>query len=305
MAYLNGYQYYENSGNNPENENWGSYQYISLSDLVNNFMLMYVGNDKLINNISKYNILFHAKRGIQEINYDALKEIKVLEISICDNLKFVLPNNYVNYVRISLFKNGILRPLSENIQVNHSNSYLQDNNCRVLFDQNGDVLEGTSILDHDRINDSLRTIYLGEGKFSGREGYNIDGRWYFDYNVGSRYGLNTETANSNPTYRIDKQSGVINFSSGMAGELCILEYISDGMANGNDAEVNVHKFAEEFVYRYIKWCLLNAKYGIPMYERKMARDEKQAEFRNAKLRLSNLHPSRLIMTMRGRAQQLK
>jgi hypothetical protein len=51
---------------------------------------MYVGNDKLINNVQRYNVLFHAKRGIQEINYDALKEIKVLEISICDDLKFIL-----------------------------------------------------------------------------------------------------------------------------------------------------------------------------------------------------------------------
>jgi hypothetical protein len=76
MAYLTGYQYYENSGNLPENVNWGSYQYVSLDDIVNNFMLMYVGNDKLINNVQRYNVLFHAKRGIQEINYDALKEIK-------------------------------------------------------------------------------------------------------------------------------------------------------------------------------------------------------------------------------------
>ena len=51
MAYLTDYQYYENGGLNPENENWGSYQYISLNDIVNNFMVMYVGNDKLINNV--------------------------------------------------------------------------------------------------------------------------------------------------------------------------------------------------------------------------------------------------------------
>jgi hypothetical protein len=37
----------------------------------------------------------------------------------------------------------------------------------------------------------------------------------------------------------------------------------------------------------------------------MARDEKHAELRNAKLRLSNLHPSRLLMTLRGQGQQIK
>ena len=72
MAYITDYQYYENGGDNPSNSNWGSYQFVSLDDIVTNFMLMYVGNDKLINNVEKYNILFHAKRGIQELNYDAI-----------------------------------------------------------------------------------------------------------------------------------------------------------------------------------------------------------------------------------------
>ena len=86
MAFLTDYQYYENNGNLPENENWGSYQYMSLDDIVTNFMLMYVGNDKLINNVERYNVLFHAKRAIQELNYDSLKEIKILELEVAENL---------------------------------------------------------------------------------------------------------------------------------------------------------------------------------------------------------------------------
>lgn len=305
MAYLTGYQYYENSGNIPEGENWGSYQYITLEDIVNNFMLMYVGNDKLINNVPRYNVLFHAKRGIQEINYDALKEIKVLEISICDDLKFILPNDYVNYVRISLYKDGVLRPLTENIQTNYSNSYLQDNNCRVLFDQDGNVLEGTSILDYDRVTNQQKTMYPGDGLYAGREGINIDQNWYFDYAIGANYGLNTETANVNPTYRIDKASGVINFGSGMAGELCILEYISDGMQNGDDSKVSINKMAEEFIYAYIKYAILNAKVGIQEYVVNRAKKDKTALLRNAKIRLSNIHPGRLLMNMRGRDKWIK
>lgn len=305
MAYLTGYQYYENSGNNPENENWGSYQYVSLSDIVNNFMLMYVGNDKLVNNVQIYNVLFHAKRAVQELNYDALKEIKVLEISICDDLKFVLPNNYVNYVRISLYKDGVLRPLTENIQTNYSNSYLQDNNCRVLFDQEGNVLEGTSILDFDRVTNQQRTMYLGQGPFSGNLGYNFNGDWYFNYPVGAKFGLNTETANINPTYRIDKKSGVINFGSGMAGELCILEYISDGMENGDDSLVQVNKLAEDFMYAYIKYAILSSKTGVQEYIVQRAKKDKTALLRNAKIRLSNIHPGRLLMNMRGKDKIIK
>ena len=305
MAYLNGYQYYENSGNSPQDQNWGNYQYTSLGDIVNNFMLMYVGNDKLLNNVSKYNVLFHAKRGIQELNYDAMKEIKVLEMSICEDLKFVLPPDYVNYVRISVYSDGVLRPLSENIQVMSSNSYLQDNNCNVLFDQNGDILEGTSILDYDRLTQQNKTIYLGGGPFYGKYGWTIDGNWVFDYKVGARFGLNTETANANPTYNIDKANGVINFSSDMSGELCILEYISDGMEGGDDSKVSVNKLFEEYIYAYIKYALLNNKTGVQEYIVNRAKKDKSALLRNAKIRISNMHPGRLLMNLRGQNKWLK
>jgi len=305
MAYLTGYQYYNNSDVVPNDENWGSYQYVSLNDVVNNFILMYVGNDKLINNVEKYNVLFHAKRGIQEINYDALKEIKVLEISVCDDLKFILPPDYVNYVRMSLYMDGVLRPLSENIQALSSNSYLQDNDCNVLFDQEGNVLEGMSMLDYDRIFKQGTSIYLGSGLYAGKEGWNLDNIWYFQYPIGKRYGLNTETANVNPTYKIDKASGVINFSSTMAGELCILEYISDGMEGGNDADVKINKLAEEFLYSYIKWAILNNKLGVQEYVVARAKKEKTALLRNAKIRLSNLHPGRLLMNLRGKDKMIK
>ena len=305
MAYLTGYQYYENGGNNPEDQNWGSYQYVSLQDIVNNFMLMYVGNDKLVNNVPKYNVLFHAKRGIQELNYDAMKETKIVELSVCDNLKIVLPNDYVNWVRISLYKDGLLMPLSENIQTNYAKSYLQDNNCRVLFDEEGNVLEGTSILDYERITGSSKSIYMGNGVYNGNRGYLFDGDWYFNYSVGARYGLNTETANSNPTFKIDKHSGVINFSSEMADELIVIEYVSDGMQGGDESLVTVNKMFEDYIYAYIKYAILNSKTGVQEYIVNRARKDKSSLLRNAKIRLSNIHPGRLLMNLRGQNKWLK
>ena len=62
MAYLSQYQYYDNNGGNPQDANWGSYQYISLTDIVNNFLLMYAGNHSLINNEERYKVS-------NEINY--------------------------------------------------------------------------------------------------------------------------------------------------------------------------------------------------------------------------------------------
>ncbi len=307
MAYISQYQYYENGGLAPEDKNWGSYQYVSLYDIVNNYMVMYEGNGELVNNQNRYKVLFHAKRAIQELNYDAFKEIKILQLTICDTLRYVLPSDYVNWVRVSLWKDGLLFPLTENIQTNWSSAYLQDNKCRVLFDQNGEALSPQySPIDYARITNRKRSIYLNQGSpFYGLEGYNVNGFWYFDYGIGAQYGLNTETANQNPTFVIDKKGGVINFSSGMANQSVILEYVSDGMENGDDSIVSVNKLFEEYIYAYITFAILNSKIGVQEYIVTRARKRKSALLRNAKIRISNIHPGRLLQNLRGRDKWIK
>ena len=307
MAYISEYQYYENGGVAPKDENWGSYQYVSLYDIVNNFMLMYSGNHSLVNNEERFKILFHAKRAIQELNYDAFKEIKILELSVTDNLRFVLPADYVNWVRINMYQDGVLRPLTENIQTNFSNAYLQDNDGNVLFDIDGNILKPQfSDIDFDRIKNTKKSIYLNQGsQFSGLEGYNYDDNWYFEYGIGARYGLNTETANFNPTFKIDKKSGVINFSSDMSGRLCILEYVSDGMEAGDDSKISVNKLFEDYVYAYIEYAILNSKLNVQEYVVRRAQKRKTSLLRNAKIRISNIHPGRLLMNLRGQSKWLK
>ena len=307
MAYITQYQYYENGGVSPANENWGSYQYVSLEDIVNNFMLMYSGNHSLVNNEERFKVLFHAKRAIQELNYDAFKEIKILELEVGEMLRFILPSDYVNWVRISQYTDGILRPLSENIQTNWSGAYLQDNATNILFDQDGNALKSEfSTLDWDRIYGTRPSIYLNSNSaMNGRTGWNVDGQWYFEYGIGNRFGLNTETANANPTFKINPKGGVINFSSGMSGKLCVLEYVSDGMENGNDSLVTVNKMFEDFIYAYIEFAILGSKVGVQEYVVVRLRKRKGALLRNAKIRISNIHPGRLLMNLRGRDKWLK
>tara|TARA_R100001463_G_scaffold32725_4_gene73110 strand:- start:50 stop:964 length:915 start_codon:yes stop_codon:yes gene_type:complete len=304
MAYITQYEYYQNNGTNPTNQNWGSYQYVSLQDIVNNFMLMYAGNHELLNNINRYQVIFHAKRGIQELNYDAMKEIKILQIDIDANYRYILPSDFVNWVRISQYKDGILYPLSENIQTNWASAYLQDNNSNILFDQDGNALSPQeSEVDLSR---ATRGIYLNDqSPFNNQPGYLYDGCWYFDYQIGSRFGLNTETANVNPTFKIDKKGGVINFSSAKYTESIVLEYVSDGMEQGDDSQISVNKLFEEFIYAYIRYSILNGRLGVQEYIVNRARKDKSALLRNAKLRLSNIHPGRLLMNLRGQNKWIK
>ena len=306
MAYINQQKYYTNDGVNPTDENWGSYQYVTLKDIVNNFELMYAGNHELINNENRFKILFHAKRGIQELNYDAFKEIKSLELQVYDDLRFVLPADYVNWVKLYLLKDNVLRELTENIQVQSAVSYIQSATASFTYDGDGNATEVDSTLDTERKNGSLRSIYLNDeiDENVNPNAYNYDSDIY-NYRIGARYGLNTETANINPTFTIDKKSGVINFDSTMANQQCVLQYISDGMENGDDSKISVNKLFEDYIYAYIQYAILNSKFGVQEYIINRARKNKQALLRNAKIRLSNIHPSRLLMNLRGEDKWLK
>ncbi len=174
------------------------------------------------------------------------------------------------------------------------------------LDIDGNVLKPhNSFWDKQRLDSQQKTMYLGDGPYNGELGYLVDGIWYFDYQIGARYGLNTETANINPTFSINKKGGVINFNSGMAGKLVVLEYISDGMENGDDSSISVNKLFEDFIYAYIKYAILNGRFGVQEYIVNRARKDKSSLLRNAKLRLSNIHPGRLLQNLRGQDKWLK
>ena len=306
MTYINQQKYYTNDGVNPTNENWGSYQYVTLKDIVNNFELMYAGNHELINNENRFKILFHAKRGIQELNYDAFKEIKNLELTIYDDLRFILPSDYVNWVKLYLFKGNTLLELTENIQVQSAVSYIQSASATFSYDGSGNATVVQSDLDTARKSGGLNSIYLNQNNALDENNNCIDCQDdIYNSRIGARYGLNTETANINPTFTIDKKAGVINFDSTMANRQCVLQYISDGMENGDNSQISVNKLFEEYIYAYIQYAILNSKFGVQEYIINRARKNKQALLRNAKIRLSNIHPSRLLMNLRGEDKWLK
>ena len=85
---------------NSFDEDYGSYQFTSIGDIINNFMISYVGLEKNISKVKRTEVAFHAQRGIQEFSFDTLPSIKSQEIEIGPTLNFVLPKDYVNYVKL-------------------------------------------------------------------------------------------------------------------------------------------------------------------------------------------------------------
>ena len=125
----------------------------------------------------------------------------------------------------------------------------------------------------------------------------------FEANVGRRYGLDPAHAQDNGSYYIDNLRGKIHFSSNLAGKTVVLDYISDSL--GTDDEMQVHKFAEEAMYKSIIYYILSTRINTPEYIIRRYKREKFAAIRQAKLRLSNLKLEELVQTLRGKSKQIK
>jgi hypothetical protein len=77
------------------------------------------------------------------------------------------------------------------------------------------------------------------------------------------------------------------------------------MESGVNADISVNKLFEEFIYAYIKYVILSSKFGVQEYIINRTKKEKSALLRNAKIRLSNIHPGRLLMNLRGQNKWIK
>tara|TARA_Y100001972_G_scaffold64763_1_gene79001 strand:- start:15 stop:1523 length:1509 start_codon:yes stop_codon:yes gene_type:complete len=125
----------------------------------------------------------------------------------------------------------------------------------------------------------------------------------YDMIAGERYGIHPQNAQINGSFFIDELRGNIHFSSSVSGKTIILKYISDGL--GTDSEMQVHKFAEEAMYKYIAHAILSGKKNIPEYIVARFKKEARATKRNAKLRLSNIKLEEITQILRGKSKWIK
>ena len=95
-----------------QGKKFGNYQFTSLDDIISQFQIAYVGEDKIISKIKRADIAFHAQRALQELSFDTFKSIKAQEIVVPATLQMILPHDYVNYTKLSWSDSaGIKHPL--------------------------------------------------------------------------------------------------------------------------------------------------------------------------------------------------
>lgn len=283
--------------------NTGNYRYIALADVINNFLVGYVGDGKIINNVSRQDVLFHAKRAIQEFSYDITRVEKIFEQEIPTTLVVPMPQDYVNYVKLSwIDDNGLERII---YPTNHtsrpSKTALQDTDAAYMYDDDNSLLladdETTTKFEGIETNAAL-------GSSSSNDYFTANSD-YSDSIIGfgRRYGSTPEHLQVNGVFVHDEANGQFGFSSNLSGKIFTLHYISDGL--GTDAEMQIHKMAEEALYKHITYAILTSKADIPEYVVNRYKRERRAAMRNAKLRLSNIKLNELTQIMRGKTKQIK
>jgi len=279
-------------------DNYNSYTYISLDDVINNFIVGYVGTGKLIQHVKRTDVMFHAKRGLQEFSYDTLKSVKTQEVTVPSGLSIIIPQDYVNYVQLSwIDNNGIKRIIyPTKLTVRPTETPIQDNTPEGVPTQDDleQNVQGTSITNERWDNPSPLAVIENLSE------------WYNYRDVallGERYGLETTLAQRNGWFIIDHRKGKFSFSSDLVGRLVTIEYISDGLAV--DKDTKIPKFAEEAIYMHIAYSILAGRSGVQEYVVRRYKKERSSALRNAKIRLSNLKLNDFIQVMRGKSKWIK
>ena len=284
-------------------ENYGSYAYTSLNDVINGFIATYVGEHKLIGDVKRTDVIFHAKRGLQEFSYDTLKSVKSQEITIPPSLGVTIPQDYVNYVSLAYIDQlGVRHPIypANNLTSSPYEVPLQDEAGDYTMDNTGDLLEGTSIT-NERWGEANDRLLNGNITFDDYWAYGsyLTGNPFY----GQRYGNDPQNSQRNGWFNMNERDGTIAFSSNLKDRLIILDYISDGLAY--DLDSRIPKMAEDALYAHILYSILASRINQPEYVIQRLKKDRSAKLRNAKIRLSNIKLSEIVQVMRGKSKWIK
>jgi len=292
----------------------GLYSYTNLDDIINNFMVAYVGPGKVLSSVMRHDVAFWGQRCVQEFNYDMFPVEKNIEFELGPNRTWKLPNDFVKQVRLSwIDAQGLERPITRNRQGQFAQAVVQDNNYEQILDNEGNKIIADKSESQKRFQDpSVRNELLQIAQnyyYNYITDYNYS--YYNESYYGRQWGADPEEVNVNGTYYIDKSIGCIVFDYlFIEGQLITISYISDGLGNNNAGEgtdftqVYIPKLAEDAVYAYILYNLSklrpSAAGAAPLYKK-----EAYAKMKTAKIRLMELNRDDLAQWFRAKSKWIK
>jgi hypothetical protein len=235
------------------NANLGSYQYVTLKEVVEEMLVDAINDDSYIKNIRRSHIISKAYQGIRKLTERVAKKVYAIEMQVGNDLWLPMPQFYLDYVRISVIMGGKLMPLNINKNINTSVSYLQDSNSQIIFDSNGQVITS----------DGINAYAKGYQKYE-----------FCDNAMGGQFELDTSVLSKYGEVKIDELNGRLAFSSDLLNKLVVMEYYSDGLELENipDAEIKIHKQLREPLTDWIYYACIARNRNVSDREKRRALD---------------------------------
>jgi len=278
------------------NTNYGDYSSICMDDIVNNFIVGYVGVGKLISSVKRTDVMFHAKRGLQEFSYDTLKSIRSQELTIPPSLSLALPQDYVNYVNCSWIDDAgakhIIYPTRVTSNPNEMPIQDQDGSIEQNFFGENNYAEQSITETNWASQTDINNLSPDDYRYPRKE-----------FLLGQRYGLQPEEAQVNGKFTINERLGTFSFSSDLVNKLIILEYISDGLSDCDNE--CIPKMAEQAMYMHIAHGILSSRMNVPEYIINRYKRERSSALRTAKIRLSNVKIEEISQVFRNKGKWIK
>jgi hypothetical protein len=110
--------------------------FISLNDIINNFIISYTGPGKLIPDSKRTEVVFHARRCLQEFAYETLKSQFTFTSSVIDpSAELEVPADFVAVISLEV-ESDVYTQVETNPG---GGEYVYDYNSRKILFNNGDV----------------------------------------------------------------------------------------------------------------------------------------------------------------------
>ena len=85
----------------------------------------------------------------------------------------------------------------------------------------------------------------------------------------------------------------------------VVEYVTDGLDNLAETELQINKLAEDFLYKYIANQIIQYKHNVQEYIVRRFKNEAFAAMKNMKIRMMDIHPLDLTQALKGRNKWIK
>lgn len=267
----------------------GSYQFVPLKEVIDGLLTeAKLDPDNYLKNTNRGLILYHAKMGIKELTKSTAKATLKAEITVGDNACIVMPQDYIDYVRISVVvidsHSGArrLEVLDVNKNINTAPGYLQDNDYQIIFDNDGNIITADA-------SNAYNIPYQKYDFISSTKGNSLQ-----DTSKYCAYG----------EFTVDENNGKIAFSSNLINKDIVVEYESDGLQweSFGEGDIKVHKYIEQALKDWTYYGCIEKRITVPANEKHRALNRYKTTRHTARKNMAGLDLNEISRRMRTKTK---